>query len=117
MDWTAVLNVGGPVFALGIGLMAGRRKTKADTHSVVVADAVTVAAKANERAELTMTRLDSAVTRINALEDRENRRDELARQHLRWDWRQVRRLADLGVEVDDPPALFLYDEPTKGNGS
>lgn len=115
MDLVAILNVVGPPAALIVGIAAGRRKTKADTHSVVVADAVTVASSANTRADLAMSRLDAAMARIEALEDRENRRDELARQHLRWDWRQVRRLADLGVEVEDPPALFLYDEPTKGH--
>jgi uncharacterized lipoprotein YehR (DUF1307 family) len=98
-----------------LGGVIGRRKTKADVHSVVVADATKVAKDADERADRAMSRLDDAFKRINALEDRENRRDELARQHLRWDWRQVRALTDLGIEVEDPPALFLYDEPMKGN--
>jgi hypothetical protein len=114
VDWVAALNVGGPIAALLVGGAIGRRKTKADTHSVVVADAVVVASKANERADNMAIRLDNAFERINALEDRENRRDELARQHLRWDWKRVRDLADLGIHVEDPPPLFLYDEP-KGN--
>jgi len=109
MDWLAALNVGSPVACLIIGGLFGRRKTKSDSHSVVVADAVSVAQKANERADATNTRLDGAFRRIEELEDRENRRDELARQHLRWDWRQMRKLTDLGIEVEDPPALFLYD--------
>jgi hypothetical protein len=108
MDWAAVLGVGGPSLALLVGGMVGKRKTKADAHSVVVADATKVAKDVSDR-------LDTALKRIDALEDRENRRDELARQHLRWDWRQVRALTDLGIEVEDPPALFLYDEPMKGN--
>lgn len=111
MDWVTALNVGSPVAALLIGGLFGRRKTKADSHSVVVADAVTMAKKAEERADRDSTRLDGALRRIDDLEDRENRRDALARQHLRWDWRQVRQLADLGIEVEDPPALFLYDNP------
>ena len=115
MDWVTVANVGSPVAALLIGGLFGRRKTKADSHSVVVADAVAVAQKANERADRVDTRLDGALRRIEELEDRENRRDDLARQHLRWDWSQVRRLADLGIEVPDPPALFLYDNPAKGH--
>jgi hypothetical protein len=114
VDLMAILGVGGPIAGILVGVLAGRRKTKADTHSVVVADAVTVASKANERADLTMTRLDGAMARIEALEDRENRRDELARKHLRWDWARVRELADMGRVVDDPPPLFLYDDP-KGN--
>lgn len=115
MDWVTALNVGSPIAALVIGGLFGRRKTKADSHSVVVADAMSVATKANERADTVSLRLDGALRRIDELEDRENRRDELARQHLRWDWRQVRKLADLGFEVEDPPALFLYDNPTKGS--
>lgn len=108
MDWVTVANVGSPIAGLIVGGLFGRKKTKADSHSVVVADAVAVAQKANERAETALRRLDE-------MEDRENRRDELARQHLRWDWGRVRQLADLGIEVPDPPALFLYDSPTKGN--
>lgn len=110
MDWLTVANVGSPVAALIIGGMFSRKKTKADSHSVVVADAVAIAKQANERTDATNARLEGALRRIDELEERENRRDELARQHLRWDWRQVRRLADLGIEVDDPPALFLYDK-------
>lgn len=115
MDWVAALNVGSPLAGLLIGGLFGRRKTKADSHSVVVADAVAVAQKASEHADKANERAAQALRRIDELEDRETRRDELARQHLRWDWRQVRRLADIGIEVEDPPALFLYDNPTKGN--
>jgi len=76
MDWATAANVGGPIAALVVGGLFGRRKTKADSHSLVVADAVAVAQKANERAE-------SALRRIDALEAREDKRDDLARQHLR----------------------------------
>ena len=106
MDWVTALNVAGPVAGLVIGGMFGRKKTKADAHSIVVTDAMAFGAKMSEK-------LDNALRRIDDLENRENRRDELARQHLRWDWRQVRQLADLGIEVEDPPALFLYDENGK----
>lgn len=115
MDWLQVIS---PAFGfLGIvtGGVIAKRKPKSDAHAVVVADAVAIASNASARAEATNARLDNALRRIDDLEDRENRRDELARQHLRWDWRQVRRLADLGIDVEDPPALFLYDDPTKGN--
>lgn len=110
MDWVTVLNVGGPVAGLVVGGLFGRRKTKADSHSVVVTDATTFGTMMLQRAE-------KAEARIDALEDRENRRDELARQHLRWDWQQVRSLFDLGITVEEPPPLFLYDDntPTKGH--
>jgi hypothetical protein len=112
MDWTTVLGVGGPLAGLLVGGLFGRRKTKADAHSIVITDATTFGKMMLERAE-------RAEGRIDALEDRENKRDELARQHLRWDWRQVRSLADLGITVEDPPPLFLYDDnpTTKGNRS
>jgi hypothetical protein len=117
MDWVAAMNVAGPVGGLLIGGLFGRRKTKADAHSMVVSDAVTMAQKAEDRADRVNIRLNDALVRIDSLEEREARRDQLARQHLRWDWRQVRNLADLGVEVEDPPPLFIYDdnEPTRGN--
>lgn len=117
MDWVPVFNAGGPIVALLVGGLIGRRKTKADSHSVVVADAVLVATKAREDAATANAGLHDALRRINDLEERENRRDDLARQHLRWDWRQVRKLADFGIDVEDPPPLFLYtdDVPTKGN--
>jgi hypothetical protein len=115
MDWTQLISPGLGTLGLIAGGIIAKRKPKADAHAVVVADAVAIASNANQRAEATNARLDVAMRRLDEMEDRENRRDELARQHLRWDWRQVRRLADLGIEVEDPPALFLYDEPTKGN--
>jgi|SRR5688500_3485640 len=110
VDWNTALNVLGPITGLLVGGLFGRRKSKADAHSVVVTDATTFG-------NMMLTRAERAESRIDALEDRENRRDQLARQHLRWDWRQVRSLADLGVEVEDPPPLFLYDDEgsTKGN--
>lgn len=111
MDWVTAANVGSPIAALIIGGMFTRKKTKADSHSVVVADAVAVAKQANERADTVSKRLDNALTRIDELEDKENRRDDLLRLHLRWDWRQIRKLTDLGIEVEDPPSLFLYDNP------
>ena len=110
MDWASVWNVGGPLAALIVGGAFGRRKTKADAHSIVVTDATTFGNMMLQRAE-------RAEQRIDALEDRENRRDQLARQHLRWDWRQVRSLADLGVTVEDPPPLFLYDDDNSTKGS
>lgn len=111
MDWATVLNVGGPIAGLVVGGLFGRRKTKADSHSIVVTDATTFGTMMLQRAE-------RAETRIDALEDRENRRDKLAREHLRWDWRQIRALADHGIDVDDPPPLFLFeDNPTKGTES
>src|SRR6185312_12726545 len=97
MDWSTVVGVGSPIAALVVGGLFGRRKTKADTHAVVVADAVTVLQKANERADKLDTKLENATRRIDDLELRENQRDELARQHLRWDWRQLRRLIDQGM--------------------
>lgn len=115
MDWTQLISPGLGFLGLVTGGVIAKRKPKADAHAVVVADAVSIAKDARESADRANGRADNALRRIEELEDRENRRDELARQHLRWDWRQVRRLADLGVEVEDPPALFLYDEPTKGN--
>lgn len=115
MDWTQMISP-----ALGFaGIVAGgviaKRKPRTDAHSVVVADAIVVSKEANERANVVSARLDDALRRIDSLEDRENRRDNLARQHLRWDWSRVRELADLGVTVVDPPPLFIYDEPTKGH--
>lgn len=108
MDWNAVVAVSGPVVGLVVGNLFGRRKAKADAHSIVVTDATTFGKMMLERAE-------RAELRIDALEDRENRRDQLARDHLRWDWKRVRQLADLGLEVEDPPALFLYDDKPKGS--
>jgi hypothetical protein len=108
MDWTVALATAGPVAGLIVGGLFGRRKTKADAHSVVVTDATAFGTMMLQRAE-------RAEARIDALEDRENRRDNLARQHLRWDWGRVRQLGDLGIAVEDPPPLFLYDEPTKGS--
>lgn len=107
MDWNTVLGVGGPVIGLVVGGLFARRKTKADAHSVVVTDATTFG-------NMMLVRAERAEARIDALEERENRRDQLARDHLRWDWRMIRRLADQGIEVEDPPSLFLFDEPTKG---
>lgn len=103
MDWNMALNIGGPLAGILIGGLLTRRKTKADAHSVVVTDASKFGSMMLERAE-------RAEARIDALEDRENRRDQLARKHLRWDWKQVRKLGDLGLEVEDPPPLFLYDD-------
>lgn len=108
MDWVSVLGPSVGVMGVIVGGLFGRRKTKIDSHSVVITDATKFGTMMLERAE-------RAEARIDALEDRENRRDALARQHLRWDWRQVRRLADQGVEVEDPPPLFLYDDLTKGS--
>lgn len=110
MDLVTALNVAGPVVGLVIGGLFGRRKTKADAHSIVVTDATTFG-------NMMLLRAERAEQRIDALEDRENKRDKLARDHLRWDWRQIRALADHGIEVEDPPPLFLYDDntPTKGN--
>lgn len=109
MDLVAIWGIAAPTVALIVGGLFGRRKTKADAHSIVVTDATTFGNMMLQRAERAEQRLD-------ALEVREQQRDALARNHLRWDWRQVRRLADLGIEVEDPPALFLYDEgSTKGN--
>lgn len=102
MDWTTALNVAGPIGGLVIGGLFGRRKTKADSHSIVVTDATTFGTMMLQRAE-------RAEQRIDALEERENRRDDLARAHLRWDWRQIRALADHGIEVENPPPLFLDD--------
>jgi hypothetical protein len=115
MDWTQLISPGLGFAGVAVGGWLAKRKPKADSHSVVVSDAVAVATKANERADQVSNRLDVALRRIDDLEVRENRRDDLARQHLRWDWRQVRQLQDLGLEVEDPPRLFLYDdELTKG---
>ena len=109
MDWVTTLNVAGPALGLIVGGLFGRRKTKADSHSVVIADATKLAQETDRRLEV-------AIRRIDSLEDRERARDNLARQHLRWDWRMIRHLADKGIEVEDPPALFLYeDDPTKGH--
>lgn len=108
VDWAAIWGVAGPTAALVVGGLFGRRKTKADAHSIVVTDATTFGNMMLQRAE-------RAEQRIDALEDRENKRDALARLHLRWDWRQIRTLADHGIEVEDPPPLFLYDgDSTKG---
>ena len=107
MDWNVVANVAGPVVALIAGGIFGSRKRKADTHAVVVTNATDFAASVNAR-------YDAVLRRLDEMEDRENRRDDLARAHLRWDWGRVRQLADLGVEVPDPPPLFLYpDDLTK----
>lgn len=107
MDWAAAWNVGAPIVALLVGGLFGRRKVNADTHAVVVTNATDFARNVNERYDMLLKRVDE-------LEEREDRRDELARQHLRWDWRQVRKLADLGFEVEDPPPLFLYPDNLKG---
>lgn len=107
VDWGTALSVAGPLAGLIVGGLFTRRKTKADSHSVVVADAVKLAQE-NDR------RLSEAFRRIDDLEDRERARDNLARQHLRWDWRMIRSLADQGIEVSDPPPLFLYDDLAKG---
>jgi hypothetical protein len=100
--WNTLLGVGGPVVGLVVGGLFGRRKTKADSHSIVVTDATTFGTLMLQRAERAELRLD-------ALEERENRRDELARAHLRWDWRQIRALGAHGIDVEDPPPLFLDD--------
>lgn len=109
MEWSTLISVGGPLLALLVGGLIGRRKTRAETHSILVGDAVVMATRANERTEQTSSRLDLALKRIDELEDAERRRDELARAHLRWDWQQIRKLTDLGHEVPDPPPLFWYD--------
>lgn len=110
MDWNTVLTAAGPVAGLLVGGLLGRRRSKADVHSIVVTDATTFG-------NMMLARAERAEARIDALEDRENRRDNLARQHLRWDWGRVRELADLGVTVSDPPPLFLYDDEPTTKGS
>lgn len=115
MDWVTAANVGSPIAALIIGGLFTRKKTKADSHSVVVADAVAVAQQARDDASRASARASDALKRVDEMEARENQRDELARQHIRWDWRLIRKLTDLGIEVEDPPPLFVYDNPTRGN--
>lgn len=114
MDWASALNVGGPIAGLIVGGLFGRRKTKADAHSIVVTDATTFGNMMLQRAERAEARTDGLKDRLDALEERENQRDRLARLHLRWDWRQIRALEAHGITVEDPPPLFLDD--TKGNG-
>jgi hypothetical protein len=109
MDWVQLVSPGLGFLGIVAGGVIAKRKTKVESHAIVVTDATTFGTTMLQRAE-------RAEARIDALEDRENRRDELARQHLRWDWRQVRNLADLGITVDDPPPLFLYDDPTPTKG-
>ena len=108
MDWGTAFNVGGPIVGLIVGGLFTRRKTKADSHSIVVTDATTFG-------NMMLARAERAEARIDALEEKELKRDELARQHLKWDWRLIRQLADQGIEIPDPPPLFMYDNPTKGN--
>lgn len=111
MDWVQLISPGLGFAGIIAGGIIAKRKPKVEAHAIVVTDATTFGTTMLQRAE-------KAEARIDALEERENRRDELARQHLRWDWRQVRSLADLGIHVEDPPPLFLYDEdPTKGTRS
>lgn len=110
MDWTQLISPGLGLLGIIAGGVIAKRKTRVESHAIIVTDATTFGTTMLQRAE-------RAEARIDALELRELKRDELARQHLRWDWRQVRSLADLGITVDDPPPLFLYDDttPTKGN--
>lgn len=117
MDWTQLVSP-----ALGFaGIVAGgviaKRKPRTDAHSVVVADAVTMATNARAEAEAANARASAAMRRMDEMEAREAARDQLAREHLRWDWRQVRRLEDLGHAVEDPPRLFLYPDELKGAGT
>lgn len=107
MDWTQLIGPAIGVLGVVSGGLFARGKNRADSHSLIVADGVGMV-------KLMRTELDQALSRIDAMEARELRRDDLARQHLRWDWRQVRRLADAGIEVEDPPPLFVYDDLTKG---
>lgn len=109
MDWTQLISPGLGLLGIISGGIIAKRKPRTDQHSVVVTDAVAVARQANERAEQVSTRLDGALRRIDELEEGERRRDNLARQHLRWDWRLLRKLHDQGIDHEDPPPLFDDD--------
>lgn len=109
MDWLQLIGPGLGTVGVVLGGWIAKRKPRVDQHAVIVADATDFGQKMYDR-------LEEALRRIDSLEDREKRRDDLARQHLRWDWRQVRRLADQGIKVEDPPPLFVYDTLTKEEG-
>jgi hypothetical protein len=102
------------VVGIGLGGWLSRRKPKVDRHSAVVTDSTAFGRLMLERQEKQDARLDSALGRIDQLEEKEQQRDELARQHIKWDWRLMRQLHDQGIEVPDPPPLFVYDNLTKG---
>lgn len=115
MDWTQLIGPGIGFAGLVTGGIFARGKNKADAHSIVIADTNSYAQSVRSELDQERARGDRQDERIAALERREKARDELARQHLRWDWRMIRHLADKGIEVEDPPSLFLYDDLTKGS--
>jgi|SRR5688572_5312876 len=108
MEW---LQLAGPGLGF-LGVIAGgwlaKRKPKVEANSVVIADATSFGQSMYEK-------LNEALRRIDALEDKDLQRDELARQHIRWDWKLMRQLHEQGIEVSDPPPLFVYDNLTKGS--
>lgn len=111
MDWATALNVGGPIAGLIVGGLFTRKKTKADSHSVIVTDSISYAKSLREDLEERDRRDDERDRRLDALEAKMLRRDNLARAHIRWDWQMIEKLRDAGIEVpDNPPPLFVFDD-------
>ena len=109
-EWTSLI---GPVLGfagIATGGVIAKWKPKVDTHTAVVTDATTFAKLLLDRQKAQDERLDAQAKRIDELEDRELKRDELARQHIQWDWRVMRELHDRGATISEPPPLFVYND-------
>lgn len=111
MDWVQLIAPGLGLAGVVLGGWLARRKTKTDTHSAVVADAVTYSTSLRADLAERDKRDEERDKRLDALERRMQERDRLARLHIRWDWRMMEKLKDAGIQLtDDPPPLFAYDD-------
>lgn len=115
-EWTSTIGPGLGLLGVIAGGAIAKRKPKADAHTAVVTDATAFARMLLERQARQDSRLDAAETRLDEADEKEKLRDELARDHVRWDWMLLRRLADAGIDVSDlgdPPPLFVYNDMIK----
>lgn len=104
MNWAQWIGPGVGLLGIVIGGLIAKWTPKTNKHYIVVTDAVSFAAALKADNE-------ERDRRIDALEAKMQKRDNLARQHIRWDWRMLEKLRDAGVEVpENPPPLFVFED-------
>ncbi len=111
-EWTSLIGPGTGVAGVIAGGVIAKFKSKTDRNTAVVSDANAFAKLVLERQTRQDNRLDRAEERLDEADQKELQRDDLARRHIRWDWKLLRLLHDAGSDVSalgDPPPLFVYD--------